>query len=173
MYNAATVEEEEEEEGEMIQEQHRPTKIRRLNSHDEDDAKEVEQSKSNYNNDDTIEQSSTNKNIIDAKTFIFKSPASEEEIISITQKIRNQIDVAYDVLSKGGYEAYRKLKRKQSGLNELVRGEGDNSDGDGGMDTDDEIKQAFHDQERLAMLEEAVVKGTPRRYQGMAKYDIF
>ena len=35
------------------------------------------------------------------------------------------------------------------------------------MDTDDEKKETRQNNERLAMLEEAVVKGSPRRYQGM------
>ena len=105
---------------------------------------------------------------IDAVTFIFRSPATREEIKVIADKIESQIDSAHEVLTEGGYEAYRRLKRNRHKL--TVESGGiengcDSDDGDNGMDTDDEQKATMANNQRLAMLQEAVVKGNPRRYQ--------
>jgi hypothetical protein len=107
---------------------------------------------------------------IDATTFIFRSPATREEINAITDKMRSQIDSAHKILSEGGYEAYRRMKRNRHKLQTTTNDEdailaaGD-SDEDDGMDTDDERKETIKNNERLSMLEGAVVKGNPRRYQ--------
>ena len=127
---------------------------------------------------------SPNQPIVDAQTFIFRSPATQDEIHSITEKVKSQICFARDVLKEGGYEAYKKLKRHQRKLqildgdenldvNMILKGydeeEGDDDDINNGegMDTDDELHEVLRNKEQLAMIEEAVVKGDPRRYQGM------
>jgi len=99
---------------------------------------------------------STDIQKIDAETFLFRSPASRNEIDQIANKIKSQIDNAHKEISEKGLEAYRRLRNNNSS-------EGD--DGNGGVDTDDELIQGQRAKERAASLEEAVVRGDPRRYQ--------
>lgn len=91
---------------------------------------------------------------VDAKTFLFRSPAPLEEIDAIAAKMKSQIDAAQKEISEMGIEAYRKLKSGRE------RGKGDN---DGGVDTDDELMQDEKRREEAIALEEAVVRGNPRR----------
>lgn len=160
----------------------RSTKIRRLNddldctttrTEGVEDAGDpnLPSEKSDDTKDTKNEKNLTDENdeTIDAKTFIFRSPATQDEIKKITGKMGSQIDFAHDALTKGGYDAYRRMKQNRykvlSADEDILSGDID--DEDDGMDTDDERKEAQKNNERLAMLEEAVVKGSPRRYQGM------
>ena len=91
---------------------------------------------------------------VDAKTFLFRSPAPREEIDEIAAKIKSQIDAAQTQISELGIEAYRRLKSGRE------RGKGGV---DGGVDTDDELIQDEKAREEAIALEEAVVRGNPRR----------
>ncbi len=122
---------------------------------------------------------------LDANSFLFRSPASKEEIEKITNKLRSQINLAHEVLLQGGYDAFCRMKRKKdhdfermtvadflhSDDEEDMFGDGSNENSGGGgtpvdgMDSDDENAEIMKNKERLAMLEDAVVKGSPRRYQ--------
>ncbi len=156
---------------------------------------------------DTTEQKEEKEiSTIDANTFLFRLPASPEEIQSITKVLKSQIDLAHGVLVQGGVEAFQRLKRKRQrymnassssngGMenynhnhNSIAKtmevlenmkvedflhsddeddmfGDDSNAEDDkdgSGMDSDDE---AMRNKEKLALLEDAVVKGSPRRYQ--------
>lgn len=91
---------------------------------------------------------------VDAKTFLFRSPAPREEIDEIAAKMKSQIDAAQTEISEMGIDAYRIL------ISGRERGKGD---ADGGVDTDDELMQDEKAREEAIALEEAVVRGNPRR----------
>jgi len=202
----------------------KPTKIRRLNDDIDcsttktndikvetikasfDENQECTKNNDSDNNDTTHmnhnDTTTKDTTTIDAKTFLFRSPATTKEINAMTKKMKSQIDFAHSVLSNHGYEAFQRMKRKryhhyfmdfgndengrrkrytinengvvvdENGVVVNFSGDYDNGDLDddvnhNGMDTDDEMNEAMRDQEKLAMLQEAVVKGNPRRYQGM------
>lgn len=109
--------------------------------------------------DEQLDPSSSSSSIAqkrDANLFLFRSPASSTEIEQIATKIKSQIDNAHEKISEIGFEAYRKLRNGNSNSGD---------DENGGMDTDDEMTQDKMAMEKAASLEEAVVRGNPRRYQ--------
>ena len=105
---------------------------------------------------------------IDAEKFLFRSPASPAEIQEIANKIRDRIDGEIARISELGYEAYKKMRQ---GGNSSTTGAGtdngttNDDENDYGVDTDDEMIQDRKTKERAAALEEAIVRGNPRRYQ--------
>jgi len=104
-----------------------------------------------------------NNNTIDARTFLFRSPASPEEIDYIGQKVRARIDEAHAIISRDGYDVYRRSRNRCSHTVALL--DPATADVDDGMDTDDEAAEDFKTKQQAASLAEAVVRGSPRRYQ--------
>ncbi len=114
---------------------------------------------------------STAAKAVDAGAFLFRSPTSQDEINAIAIKIRSRIDAAHKKILEIGYEAYREeinAPSSASSLNVNRKGENcgenesdDNFDED--INTDDEIDEGMIEKQKS--LEEAVVRGNPRRYQ--------
>lgn len=108
------------------------------------------------------------KTPVDAETFLFRSPATNAEIDEIAEKIKSQIENVHAQISQIGYEAYRKLRRRNSSTDSSGgknSGAGAGIGETSGVDTDDEMTQDKKEIEKAAALEEAVVRGNPRRYQ--------
>jgi hypothetical protein len=86
---------------------------------------------------------------VEAKTFLFRSPASPKEIDDIAAKIKSQIDAAQKEIMELGIRAFQKKRGQCSG--------------NGGVDTDDDLMHDEKAREKATALEEAVVRGNPRR----------
>jgi ERCC4-like helicases len=133
------------------------------------------------NNDDnqvlvaTASASSSSKTTTtEAHNFLFRSPARPEEIDQIANKLRSRINNAYEEIATIGFDAFREKYNKFITFEEktpkiTANADGTDLDGKGGenegVDTDDEMTQYQKDKTAAAILQEAVVRGDPRRYQ--------
>lgn len=114
--------------------------------------KEIEiehQRKKRKFSDDTISQDQIEQ---DVRDFLFRPPVTDEELEIIAAKMKSRIDDVYDEIKSIGVEEYKKRKISKSSKEDE-------------MDSDDERKLSEREKEKAAALEDAVVRGDPRRYQ--------
>mmetsp|Transcript_4801 Transcript_4801/g.6866 ORF Transcript_4801/g.6866 Transcript_4801/m.6866 type:complete len:483 (+) Transcript_4801:176-1624(+) len=106
----------------------------------------------------------TKTKVMDASSFLFCSPVTPHEVECITAKVREVIENAHDVISKEGYDAFRKSQKKPI-REEYVNNykNEDKEEVEGGMDTDDEVESSKIVAAKA--LEDSIIRGHPRRYQ--------
>lgn len=99
----------------------------------------------NYSYSIDHESSPKNESTNHMVDFLFRSPVIPKGNKKIFDEVEHRISYIYEVVSKGGYDAFQKLKYAK---NEY------------------KILESVHRrQKRLASLDDAVVKGDPRSYQ--------
>lgn len=111
----------------------------------------------------TIGEAATNK-INEAQNFLFRSPALPEEIDQIATKIRSRLEDVYEEIASIGFDAFRNKQNETIEETIIVPS---TDDGEEGVDSDDEMANYLKDKDKTAasMLQEAIVRGDPRRYQ--------